>query len=134
MLISMKSKLALIVWMIFQFHFIPVNVNFSYTKLTGLKSGSKLLCLWIQENYLPKYFESWFILLQNRVNLSYKCYFCCSVTQACLTLCDRIRVFSNESVLIRWLKYWSLSFTISLSNEYSGLISPRMDWLDLLSV
>ena len=46
-----------------------------------------------------------------------------------------IRVFSNESVLhIRWPKYWSLSFNISPSNEYSGLISFRMDWLDLLAV
>ena len=46
-----------------------------------------------------------------------------------------IRVFSNESALrIRWPKYWSLSFIISLSNEYSGLISFRMDWLDLLAV
>ena len=45
----------------------------------------------------------------------------------------RIRVFSNESVLhIRWPKYWSFSFSISPSNEYSGLISIRMDWLDLL--
>ena len=43
-----------------------------------------------------------------------------------------IRVFSNESVLpIRWPKYWSFSFSISPSNEYSGLISFRMDWLDL---
>ena len=46
-----------------------------------------------------------------------------------------IRVFSNESALrIRWPKYWSLSCSISLSNEYSGLISFRMDWLDLLAV
>ena len=46
-----------------------------------------------------------------------------------------IRVFSNESVLpIRWPKYWSFSLSISPSNEYSGLISFRMDWLDLLSV
>ena len=46
-----------------------------------------------------------------------------------------IRVFSNESVLcIRWRKYWSFSFSISPSNEYSGLISFRMDWLDLLAV
>ena len=45
-----------------------------------------------------------------------------------------IRVFSNESVLhIRWAKYWSFSFSISPSNEYSGLISFRMDWLDLLA-
>ena len=45
-----------------------------------------------------------------------------------------IRVFSNESVRIRWPKYWSFSFRISPSNEYSGLISFRMDWLDLLAV
>ena len=46
-----------------------------------------------------------------------------------------IRVFSNESVLhIRWLNYWSFSLSISSSNEYSGLISFRMDWLDLLAV
>ena len=46
-----------------------------------------------------------------------------------------IRLFSNESVLcIRWPKYWSFSFNISPSNEYSGLISFRMDWLDLLAV
>ena len=46
-----------------------------------------------------------------------------------------IRVFSKESVLcIRWPKYWRFSFNISPSNEYSGLISLRMDWLDLLTV
>ena len=46
-----------------------------------------------------------------------------------------IRVFSNESVLcIRWPKYWRFSFNISVSNEYSGLISFRMDWLDLLAI
>ena len=46
-----------------------------------------------------------------------------------------IRVFSNESVLhIKWPKYWSFSFSISHSNEYSGLISFRIDWLDLLDV
>ena len=46
-----------------------------------------------------------------------------------------IRVFSNESVFrIRWPKHWSFSFSISPSNEYSGLISFRIDWLDLLAV
>ena len=46
-----------------------------------------------------------------------------------------VRVFSNESVLcIRWPKYWSFNFSISPSNEYSGLISFRMDWFDLLAV
>ena len=46
-----------------------------------------------------------------------------------------IRVFSNQSVFcIRWPKYWSFRFSISPSNEYSGLISFRMDWLDVLAV
>ena len=46
-----------------------------------------------------------------------------------------IRIFSNESVLcIRWPKYWSFSFSISPSNEYSGLLSFRIDWFDLLAV
>ena len=109
-------------------------------------------------------------------------FYCCSVTQSCLTLCDHmdcsmpglpaitssqslpklmsiesvmplnhlilycpllllpsifpsIRVFSNESALcIRWPKYWSFSFNISPSKEHPGLISFRMDWLDLLAV
>ena len=52
-----------------------------------------------------------------------------------LSLLPSIRVFSNGSVLrIRWPKYWSLSFSISPPNEYSGLISFRMDWFDLLAV
>ena len=51
------------------------------------------------------------------------------------SILPRIRVFSNESVLcIRWPKYWSFSFSISPSSEYSGLISFRIDWLDLLAV
>ena len=48
---------------------------------------------------------------------------------------SRITIFSNESVIcITWPKYWSFNFSISLSNEYSGLISFRIDWLDLLAV
>ena len=51
------------------------------------------------------------------------------------SICPSIRVFSNESVLcIRWPKYWSFSFSMSPSNEYSGLISFRIDWLHLLAV
>ena len=52
-----------------------------------------------------------------------------------LSIFPSIRVFSNESPLpIRWPKHWSFSFSISPSNEYPGLISFRMDWLDLLAV
>ena len=51
------------------------------------------------------------------------------------SICPSIRVFSNESVLcIRWSKNWSFSFSISPSNEHPGLISFRMDWLNLLAV
>ena len=51
------------------------------------------------------------------------------------SIIPNIRIFSNESALcIRWLKYWSFSFNISHSNEYSGLISFGMDWIDLLTV
>ena len=58
---------------------------------------------------------------------------CCPLLPPSIFL--SIRVFSNESVLhIKWPEYWSFSFSISPSNEYSGLISFRMDWLDLLAV
>ena len=60
--------------------------------------------------------------------------FCCPLLLP-PSIFPRIRVFSSESALcIRWPKYWSFSFSIRLSNEYSGLISFRMDWLDLLAV
>ena len=59
---------------------------------------------------------------------------CCSLLLLPLIF-PSIRVFSNESALhIRWPKYWSFSFNISPSNEHPGLISFRMDWLDLLAV
>ena len=62
-------------------------------------------------------------------------FFLCRPLLLLLSISPSIRVFSNESVLpIRWPKHWSFSFSISLSNEYSGLISFRMDWLDLLAV
>ena len=60
--------------------------------------------------------------------------FCCPLPLP-ISIFPRIRVFSNESVLcIRWPNYWNFSFSMSPLNEYSGLISFRMDWLDLLAV
>jgi len=60
--------------------------------------------------------------------------FCCSLLLP-PSIFPSIRVFSNESVFhIRWPKYWSFSFNISTANEHPGLISFRMDWLDLLAV
>ena len=59
----------------------------------------------------------------------------CRTLLLLLSISSSIRVFSRESVLhIRWPKYWNFSFSISPSNECSGLISFRMDWLDLLAV
>ena len=60
---------------------------------------------------------------------------CCRNLLLLPSIFPRISVFSRESVLhIRWPEYWSFSFNISPSNEYSGLISFRMDWLDLFAV
>ena len=60
---------------------------------------------------------------------------CCRPLLLLPSLFLSIRVFPNESALhIRWPKYWSFGFSIHLSNEYSGLISFRIDWLDLLAV
>ena len=60
--------------------------------------------------------------------------FCCSLLLP-PSIFPSIRVFSNESALrIRWPKYWSFSFNISSSKEHPGLVSFRMDWLDLLAV
>ena len=74
----------------------------------------------------------------NSYSLSPWCYLTISSCHPLLLLPSifpSIRIFSNESALhIRWPKYWSFSFNISPYNEYSGLISFRMDWLDLLAV
>ena len=75
----------------------------------------------------------------NSCPLSRRCHPTISSTvvpfSSCLQPFPGIRVFSNESALcIRWPKYWSFSFSISPSNEYSGLISFTMEWLDLLAV
>jgi len=68
------------------------------------------------------------------VMLSNHLILCCSLLLP-PSVFPSIRIFSNESILrIRWPKYWNFSFSISPSNEYSGLISFRMDWLDLLAV
>ena len=63
------------------------------------------------------------------------CLILCRLLLLLLSILPNIRVFSNESALhISWPKYWSFSFNLSPSNEYSWLISFRMDWLDLLAV
>ena len=77
---------------------------------------------------LPKFMSIELVMPSNHLTL-------CHVLLLQPSIFPSIRVFSNKSALhIRWPKYWSLSFNISPSNEYSGLISFRMDWLDLLAV
>ena len=75
-----------------------------------------------------KLISVWSIMPSNQLIL------CCPLLLL-LSIFPSIRVFSKESLLhIRWPKYWSFSFSISLSNEYSGLISFRIDWFDLPEV
>ena len=77
---------------------------------------------------LPKLMSIELVMPSNRLIL------CCPLLLL-PSILPSIRVFSNESALrIRWPKYWSFSFNISSSNEHPGLISLRMDWLDLLAV
>ena len=80
---------------------------------------------------LPEFAEThvhWVNAASNHLILSLPCLLLPSIFPS-------IRVFSNESALhLRWPKYWSSSFSINPSNEYSGLFSFRMDWLDLLAV
>ena len=78
--------------------------------------------------------ESTQLISIESVMLSNHLILCCSLFLLTSTF-PSIKVFSHESALsIRWPKYWSFSFSISPSNEHSGLISFRMDWLDLLAV
>ena len=96
---------------------------------------------------IPLFFLYFFALIPEEsfvISLCYSLIFCMELCLSFLffspllllpAVFPSIRVFSNESVLgIRWPKYWSFSSTISLSNDYSGLISFRMDWFDLLAV
>ena len=74
-------------------------------------------------------------LMSIKLVMPSNCFILCHPLPLLLLILLSIRVFSSESVLcIRWSKHWSFSFSISPSNEYSGLISFRMDWLDLLAV
>ena len=66
------------------------------------------------------------------VMLSHHLILCCPLLLS--SIFPNIRVFSNEALHIRWPKYWSFSFSISPSNKYSGLISFRIDWFDLLAI
>ena len=86
---------------------------------------------------LPIHHNSWSLLKLVSIEsvMPFNHLILCHLLLLLLSIFPSIRVFSNESVLhIRWPKYWSFSFSSSPSNEYPGLISFRMDWLDLLAV
>ena len=90
--------------------------------------------LWTAEYQAPLSFWSLLKFMSTElVMLSNHLILCCSLLLL-PSVFPSIRVFSSESSLIRWTKYWSFSFSISPSNEHPGLISCRMDWLDLLAV
>ena len=109
-------------------HFIVVQ-SFSHVWLfaTPWTAGHQA-SLSINSWCLLKLMSTELVILSNHLILCYPLLFLPSIFPS-------IRVFPSESALhIRWLKYWSLSFSISPSNEHPGLISFRMDWLDLFAV
>ena len=92
-------------------------------------TAARQACLSITNSWsLPKFMSIELVMPSNHLIL-------CHPPLLPPLIFSSINVFSNESVLcIRWPKYWSFSFNISLSNEHSGLISFRMDWLDPLAI
>ena len=122
-------------------------LKFSYSKY--LKNLWKWKCYWL--SHVQLFSTSWTAAWQASMSIanSWSSFKLMSIVSVMppnqLILCHpllfltsifpSIRVFSNESVLhIRWPKYWSFTFSVSPSNEHSGLISFRIDWIDLLAV
>ena len=115
-----------------------------YSQHSQFSSVQSLICVWLFVTQWTSACQaslsitnSWSLLKLMSiasVMLSNHLFLCCPLLLLLSTF-PNIRVFSSESVIhIRWPKYWSFSFSISPCNEYSGLISFRMDWLDLLAV
>ena len=102
-----------------------------------LNSVQSFSCVQLFATVVPVHTNSWSLLKLMSIEsvMPSNHHILCHPLFLTLSIFPTIRVFSSESVLhIRWPKYWSFSFRISPSNEYSGLISFRMDWLDLLAV
>ena len=105
--------------------------------MRSLSSIRLFVNLWTTAQQASLYFTvSWSLLiLMYELVMPSNHLILCHPLLLLLSIFPSIRVFSNELVLhIRWPKYWSFSFSINLFNEYSGLISFRIDWFDLLAI
>ena len=129
---TLPTKVRLVKAMVF------IIVKFQSSSVQSLSHVQLFVTLWTaalqaslsitNSRSLLKFMSIESVVLSNCLNL-------CRLLLLLPSIFPSIQVFSNDSVLcIRWLKYWRFSFSINPSNEYSGLISFRMDWLDLLAV
>jgi len=138
-----KSTLAFF-WLVHLFLSFPLSLAFNlfvswkyYQSVSSVAKSCRLFATpWTAARQASLSTNSWILL--NSCPLSQWCHptiLSCHPFLLLPSIFPSIRVFSNESALrIRWPKYWTFSFNISPSNEYSGLISFRMDWLDLLAL
>ena len=119
-------------------HFIYNNIFYPFSSVQLLSCVQLFATPWTaaqQASLSTTNFQSLFKLMSIKSVMPSNHLILCHPLFLLPSIFPSIRVFSNESVLcIRWPKYWSFSFSINPSNEYSGLISFRMDWLDLLAV
>ena len=125
-------------WVYFFFHFLTFLLIFQFSSVQSLSCVQLSVTPWTAAHQaspsitnsrsLPKLVSIESVMPSNHLIL------CCPLLLL-PSIFPSIRVFSNESALrTRWPKYWSFSFNISPSNEHPGLISFRIDWLDLLAV
>ena len=126
------------VWSV-QFHIVPCSTLYFFSRsISSVHSLSRVRLFaipWIAACQATLFITNSWSLLKLMSIESVNHLVLCHPLLLPSSIFPSIRVFSNESVLpIRWPKYWSFIFSISPSNEYSGLISFRMDWLDLLAV
>ena len=133
---SLKMYLHVLIFLIDLFYRIMATIVFIVLQFSSVQS---LSCVWLFVTHQaslsitnswssPKPMSIESVMPSNHLIL-------CRPLLLLPSIFPSIRVFSNESALhIRWPEYWSFSFSLSPSNEYSGLISFRMDWLDLLAL
>ena len=118
--------------------YITHNNGVQFSSVQSLSSVQLLVSPWTAAYRVPQSItnsRSLPKLMSNELVMPFNHLILCHPLLLLPSIFPSIRVFSNESVVrIRWPKYWSFSFSISPSNEYSGLISFRLHWLDLLAV